>query len=171
MNVPSTTLLSGLFTSATDEWPTPQSFFAQMDLEFGPFDLDVCATPQNTKCAQFFTREQNGLAQEWAPRRCWMNPPYGRTIGDWMRKALEESRRGAFVVCLVPARTDTAWWHEFAAKGEVRFIRGRIRFEGGKSNAPFPSAVVVFRPDNPPRERPAVAGTLDGVVGSLDGEE
>lgn len=73
-----------------------------------------------------------------------MNPPYGRTIGAWMRKAYEESLKGAVVVCLVPARTDTAWWHDYAAKGKVRFLRGRLKFEGAKANAPFPSALVVF---------------------------
>lgn len=73
-----------------------------------------------------------------------MNPPYGREIGAWMRKAYDESRRGAVVVCLVPARTDTTWWHEFAVKGRVTFVRGRLKFNGHKSGAPFPSAVVVF---------------------------
>lgn len=146
MSVHSSSLLAGLFTSATDEWPTPRAFFDQMAAEFGPLDLDVCATPENAKCARFFTRVDDGLAQQWAPARCWMNPPYGRTIGAWMAKAWQESQRGALVVCLVPARTDTAWWHDYAAKGQVRFLRGRLRFEGGKHSAPFPSAVVVFHP-------------------------
>lgn len=148
MSVHSSSLLAGLFTSASDEWPTPRSFFDQMVTEFGPLDLDVCATPENAKCARFFTRADDGLAQQWAPSRCWMNPPYGRTIGAWMAKAWQESQRGALVVCLVPARTDTAWWHDYAAKGQVRFLRGRLRFEGGKHSAPFPSAVVVFHPAN-----------------------
>jgi len=77
-----------------------------------------------------------------------MNPPYGRVIGDWMRKAYEESQRGALVVCLVPARTDTAWWHDYAAKGDVTFIRGRLKFGDGKNSAPFPSALVVLKPQN-----------------------
>lgn len=76
-----------------------------------------------------------------------MNPPYGRTIGDWMRKAYESSQNGATVVCLVPARTDTVWWHDYAMRGEIEFIKGRLRFNGHKNSAPFPSAVVVFRPD------------------------
>ena len=146
--VPSTRLFAGLYSSATDEWPTPRAFFDLMAAEFGPLDLDVCATPENAKCARFYTRDDDGLAQPWAPARCWMNPPYGRTIGAWMAKAWQEAQRGALVVCLVPARTDTAWWHDCAAKGQVRFLRGRLRFEGGKSNAPFPSAVVVFHPAN-----------------------
>lgn len=136
------------FMSQTVEWATPQDFFDKVNAEFGPFTLDVCATPQNAKCAEFFTAEQDGLRQEWAPRRCWMNPPYGRVIGDWMRKAYEESKRGATVACLVPARTDTAWWHDYAVHGKIRFIRGRLKFGGGKANAPFPSALIVFT-ENP----------------------
>ena len=132
------------FLSRTVEWATPQDFFDAANAEFGPFTVDVCATPQNAKCAEFFTAEQDGLRQEWAPRRCWMNPPYGREIGGWMRKDYEESKRGATVVCLVPARTDTAWWHDYAAHGKIRFIRGRLKFGSGKANAPFPSALVVF---------------------------
>lgn len=132
------------FSSATEMWATPQGFFDCLDTEFG-FQVDVCAIAENAKCARFFTPEEDGLAQEWAGI-CWMNPPYGRTIGHWMRKAYESSQAGATVVCLVPARTDTAWWHEYAMKGEIRFIRGRLKFGGHKNSAPFPSAVVVFRP-------------------------
>lgn len=76
-----------------------------------------------------------------------MNPPYGREIGDWMRKAYQScNQNGALVVCLVPARTDTAWWHDYAMKGEIRFLRGRLKFGGAETNAPFPSALVIFRP-------------------------
>jgi phage N-6-adenine-methyltransferase len=132
------------FSSATEMWATPQGFFDGLHAEFG-FQVDVCAISENAKCARFFTPEEDGLAQEWAGI-CWMNPPYGRTIVHWMRKAYESSQAGATVVCLVPARTDTAWWHEYAMKGEIRFIRGRLKFGGHKNSAPFPSAVVVFRP-------------------------
>jgi phage N-6-adenine-methyltransferase len=132
------------FSSATEMWATPQEFFDGLDTEFG-FQMDVCAIAENAKCARFFTPQENGLAQEWSGV-CWMNPPYGRAIGHWMRKAYESSQAGATVVCLVPARTDTAWWHEYAMKGEIRFIRGRLKFGGHKNSAPFPSAVVVFRP-------------------------
>lgn len=131
-------------SSATDLWATPQDFFDKLDAEFH-FQVDVCATNDNTKCLSWFTKELNGLAQPWRGV-CWMNPPYGRTIGQWMRKAYESSKTGATVVCLVPARTDTAWWHEFAMKGEIRFIRGRLKFGGHNNTAPFPCAVVVFRP-------------------------
>ena len=131
------------FTSETDAWETPQSFFRSLDEEFR-FDLDVCATEKNAKCARYFTPEQDGLKQKWAGR-CWMNPPYGRTIDLWMAKAHQSAREGAVVVCLVPARTDTAWWHDFAMKGEIRFIRGRLKFGGHCNSAPFPSAIVIFR--------------------------
>lgn len=131
-------------SSATEMWATPQDFFDGLNREFG-FDLDVCAVAGNAKCASFFTPEQDGLSQQWRGV-CWMNPPYGRTIGDWMRKAYESSLDGATVVCLVPARTDTRWWHEYASRGEVRFIRGRLKFGDAKTSAPFPSAVVVFHP-------------------------
>ncbi len=87
----------------------------------------------------------DGLALTWLGT-CWMNPPYGRKIGQWVRKAYESSLLGATVVCLLPARTDTAWWHDYVVKGEIRFLRGRLKFGGQKNSAPFPSAVVVYRP-------------------------
>lgn len=132
------------FSSQTDLWATPQVFFDRYDAQFN-FTLDVCASPENAKCARFFTQADDGLAQDWVGS-CWMNPPYGRTIGKWMRKAYESSLAGATVVCLVPARTDTRWWHDYAMKGEIEFIKGRLKFGGSKDNAPFPSAVVVFTP-------------------------
>lgn len=133
------------FSSSTDEWPTPRAFFDAVVAEFGQFDLDPCATSESAKAASFYTKDDDGLVQKWRGR-VWMNPPYGRTIGAWMRKAYESALDGCFVVCLVPARTDTAWWHDYAAKGEVRFIRGRLKFGDAKNSAPFPSALVVFRP-------------------------
>jgi phage N-6-adenine-methyltransferase len=134
------------FSSATDQWSTPPDFFNACNVEFGPFTLDACADATNAKCARYFTKEDDGLAQQWTGR-VWMNPPYGRTIGHWMRKAYESSLAGAVVVCLVPARTDTAWWHDYAlAKGTIRFIRGRLKFGGHANSAPFPSALVVFTP-------------------------
>jgi phage N-6-adenine-methyltransferase len=133
------------FSSATDLWATPQAFFDKYNALFG-FETDVCALPGNAKCQNYFTPEQDGLAQDWRGV-CWMNPPYGRTIKEWVRKAFESARdNGATVVCLLPARTDTAWWHDYCAKGEVHFVRGRLKFGDAKSGAPFPSAVVVFRP-------------------------
>lgn len=134
-------------SSATCEWETPQEFFDRLNARYH-FELDVCATTENAKCERYFTKEQNGLKQEWTGC-CWMNPPYGKEIGDWMRKAYESMLEGATVVCLVPARTDTAWWHDYAMKGKITFIRGRLKFGGQKNSAPFPSAVVVFEGRKP----------------------
>jgi site-specific DNA-methyltransferase (adenine-specific) len=139
-----------MFSSATDQWPTPQAFFDLWAARFA-FDTDVCADADNAKCSRFFSVEDDGLEQSWAPAVCWMNPPYGREIGKWVRKACEESLKGATVVCLLPARTDTAWWHDYVIPhAEVTFVRGRIKFGGAKSGAPFPSAVAVFRPEVTP---------------------
>ncbi len=133
-----------VFKSLSCEWATPQNLFDQLNEEFG-FTLDVCATPENAKCDRFFTIATSGLMQKWKGV-CWMNPPYGPDLKKWMAKAWEQSQQGATVVCLVPARTDTAWWHDFALKGEIRFLRGRLRFGDTRSPAPFPSAVIVLRP-------------------------
>lgn len=133
------------FSSKTDVWATPQNFYDAINEEFS-FNTDVCAIAENAKCPHYFTPEQDGLTQKWSGV-CWMNPPYGRQIRHWMRKAYESSLAGTTVVCLVPARTDTSWWHEWAIRGEVRFIRGRLKFGGAKHSAPFPCALVIFRPD------------------------
>jgi len=133
------------FSSETDMWATPQDFFDKLNFIYS-FTLDPCSTKDNAKCSHFFTEQDNGLNQDWAGHRVFMNPPYGRTIGQWMKKAYEESLKGALVVCLVPARTDTAWWHNFAIKGDIEFLRGRLKFGDAKNSAPFPSAVVVFKP-------------------------
>lgn len=134
--------IESMFSSATDMWETPQDFFDAYNKVYN-FDLDVCATAQNAKCKKYFTKEQDGLKQDWIGN-CWMNPPYGREIIKWMRKAYESSLTGATVVCLVPARTDTIWWHEYAVNGQITFIRGRLKFGSAKNSAPFPSAVVIF---------------------------
>lgn len=132
------------FSSATDVWATPQSLFDELNAEFA-FTLDVCALPENAKCNRYFTPETDGLTQAWLGS-CWMNPPYGRTIGQWVGKAYESALQGATVVCLLPSRTDTQWWHEYVTKAdEVRFVRGRVRFGNATASAPFPSAIVVFR--------------------------
>lgn len=132
----------GMFTSNTDLYATPQDFFNLMNKEFN-FELDVCANAENAKCNKYFTQETDGLQQEWKGV-CWMNPPYGREIGKWIKKAYESSLDGATVVCLVPARTDTKWWHEYCMKGEIRLVKGRLKFGDSKNSAPFPSAVVIF---------------------------
>lgn len=139
-------MTTGLFTSDKCEWETPQDFFERLNVEF-QFDLDVCALPENAKCPQYFTPEDDGLRQEWRGV-CWMNPPYGREIGEWIQKAYESAQAGATVVCLIPSRTDTAWWHDYCMKAsEIRFVRKRIKFGGSAINAPFPSAVVIFTPN------------------------
>lgn len=133
------------FSSNTDLWSTPQEFYDELNKEFN-FELDPCATHENAKCALYYTKDDNGLEKSWRGMRVFMNPPYGREIGLWMKKAWFESTLGSTVVCLVPARTDTIWWHSFviATGAEVRFVKGRLKFGGSKNSAPFPSAVVVF---------------------------
>lgn len=133
-----------MFSSQTDEWETPQWLFDELHKEFN-FTADVCATSQNAKCEHYFTKSQDGLEMDWSGR-CWMNPPYGREIGKWIKKAYEEVQRGVpLVVCLLPSRTDTKWWHDYCMKGEIRFLKGRLKFSGCQYNAPFPNAVVIFR--------------------------
>lgn len=135
----------GVFSSATDEWSTPQDTFDALNKEFG-LTLDVCATKENAKCPEFYDKTDDGLSRSWRGGRCWMNPPYGREIGKWVEKAATGA--ASVVVALLPARTDTRWWHEWIQdKAEVRFIKGRLKFGGHKNSAPFPSAVVIFRPD------------------------
>ena len=131
------------FSSKTDLWYTPEDFYQKYNNVY-KFETDVCATHENAKCENYFTQEVDGLSQDWKGV-CWMNPPYGRTIKNWMKKAYESSLNGSTVVCLVPARTDTTWWHDYAMKGEIEFIKGRLKFGGSKNSAPFPSAVVVFK--------------------------
>lgn len=132
------------FSSQTSEWETPQDLFDRLN-EVYNFELDVCATSQNAKCAKYFTKEIDGLKQEWKGI-CWMNPPYGREIGKWVKKAYESSIKGTTVVCLIPSRTDTKWWHDYVLPyGKIEFLRGRLKFGGCKNSAPFPSAIVVFK--------------------------
>lgn len=141
----------GMKSSNTDLWATPQHFFDTFNEHF-LFDVDVCASPENSKCPKYYTKEDDGLSHRWEGS-CWMNPPYGREIGAWVQKAAESSLKGlATVVCLLPARTDTAWWHDWVVPfGEVIFVRGRLKFGNAKASAPFPSAVVIFRNSNEER--------------------
>jgi site-specific DNA-methyltransferase (adenine-specific) len=135
------------FSQKSNEWATPQDVFDKLDSMFGPFSLDPCATPENAKCERFFTAKEDGIKQDWGTHTVFMNPPYGRQIGRWIAKAYHESLQGAMVVCLIPARTDTAYWHDYVMRaGEVYLLRGRIKFVGSNSSAPFPSCVVVFYP-------------------------
>ena len=135
-----------MFSSATDNWSTPQDFFDKLNDEFH-FTLDVCADETNHKCEHYYTKEIDGLSRPWIGT-IWCNPPYGRKIGQWVRRALFASVAGNTVVMLLPARTDTKWFHDYIYKRdnvEIRFIKGRLKFGGCKNSAPFPSMVVIFR--------------------------
>ena len=134
------------FSSKTNEWETPQDLFDKLSLEFGGFRTDVCATKENTKVIHYFSKEQDGLTQDWTDLDCWMNPPYGREISKWIKKAATGGAKR--VVCLLPSRTDTRWFHDYIyknPKAEIRFLKGRLKFGGGQNSAPFPSMVVIFR--------------------------
>ncbi len=135
-----------MFSSKTDEWSTPQDFFDELNKEFD-FTLDPCATPENAKCEKYYTKEDDGLKQDWSGETVFCNPPYGRAIKDWVKKCYEESKKpNTTVVMLIPARTDTSYFHDYIyhkAK-EIRFIRGRLKFGNAKNSAPFPSMVVIF---------------------------
>lgn len=147
---------ASLYSSRSEEWPTPQSFFDDLNTEFR-FTLDPCATRKNTKCDQHFTKKQDGLQQDWGRHRVFCNPPYGRAMRDWARKCFEASQAGALVVLLAHARTDTRWFHDwvYGKADEIRFVRGRLRFGDGTQSAPFPSLVAVFRPAQCKTRKPA----------------
>ena len=134
------------YSSKTNEWSTPQAFFDELNKEFN-FTLDPCATSENAKCNKYFTVEDDGLKQDWSNDVVFMNPPYGREIKYWVQKAYEESLKGATVVCLIPARTDTAYWHDyiFGKADDIRFLRGRLKFGDSKNPAPFPSAIIIYK--------------------------
>ena len=136
-----------MFSSATDNWSTPQDFFDKLNDEFH-FTLDVCADENNHKCEHYYTKEIDVLSRPWIGT-VWCNPPYGRKIGEWVRRGQISSHIGsATVVMLLPARTDTRWFHDYMynkSNTEIRFIKGRLKFGGCKNSAPFPSMVVIFR--------------------------
>ena len=131
------------FSSESNEWSTPQTFFNELNKEFN-FTLDPCATKENTKCAIFYTMEDDGLSKSWDNEIVFCNPPYGREIKHWVKKASEAT--GGVVVMLIPARTDTTYFHDYIYnKAEIRFIRGRLKFGGHTNSAPFPSMIVIFK--------------------------
>lgn len=137
----------GRWHSRGSDWSTPQGLFNKLNAEFN-FTLDVCASDWNAKCEKYFTEEQDALKQDWGNNVCWMNPPYGKVLKQWIEKAFQSSLNGADVVCLVPSATDLEWWHKFAMKGEIRFIRSRPRFvtKEGKWQQTFsPSTILIFR--------------------------
>lgn len=134
------------YSSKSNEWATPQNLFDELNDEFN-FTLDPCATDENAKCSKYFTIEDDGLSKDWSNDVVFMNPPYGREIKKWIKKAYEESLNGVTVVCLIPARTDTTYWHDFIfdKADDIRFLRGRLKFGNSKNSAPFPSAIVVYQ--------------------------
>lgn len=136
---------SVMFSSKSDDWATPQFLFDDLNREFH-FTLDPCASISNAKCPKFFTINDDGLTKSWAGENVFCNPPYGRTIGMWVKKAFIESRNPSTkVVMLLPARTDTTWFHNYIYHiAEVRFIKGRLKFGLSKNSAPFPSMIIVF---------------------------
>lgn len=135
-----------MFSSETDLWATPQDLFDELN-EIYSFETDVCAVPENAKCSRYFTPEMDGLKQEWSGS-CWMNPPYGREISKWVKKAFESSRLpDTIIVALLPARTDTKWFHDYIYgkyRVNITFIKGRLKFGNCTNSAPFPSMIVVF---------------------------
>tara|TARA_R110002020_G_scaffold473393_1_gene702565 strand:+ start:973 stop:1464 length:492 start_codon:yes stop_codon:yes gene_type:complete len=135
-----------MFSSDSSDWETPKDFFERLNRSFR-FTLDPCCTPKTTKCPSFFTKDHDGLSKSWAGHRVFMNPPYGRGIKKWIKKAYEEgSKPQTIVACLIPARTDTKYWHEYCMKAdEIYFVKGRLKFGDSPNAAPFPSAVVVSR--------------------------
>ena len=148
---------STLFSSRRQDWATPTDLYRDLDEEFH-FTLDACAQPETAKCERYFTPDDDGLAQDWGRERVWCNPPYNELYA-WLAKGDESSQRGALVVFLIPARTDTRAWHEHVMHAsEIRFIQGRLRFGNSKNSAPFPSALVIFRP---PITRPVQLSLFD----------
>lgn len=141
------TINKGLFSSNSDEWTTPQDFYDKLNKRFN-FSLDPCATAENAKCDKYFTIEDDGLKQDWSGFRVFCNPPYGRKISKWVEKCYHEAQKGTFIVMLIPARTDTAYFHDYIYhKADIKFIRGRLKFGNAEQGAPFPSMVVIYNND------------------------
>lgn len=135
-----------MFSSNTDQWATPQDFFNELNKEF-EFTLDPCADDKNHKCERYFTNKEDGLLQDWRGHHVFCNPPYGRQIYKWVEKCYTEgTKEKTVVVMLIPARTDTKYFHDFIMhRAEIRFVKGRLKFGGSKTGAPFPSMIVIFR--------------------------
>ena len=134
-----------MFSSEDETWATPQEFFNSLNNEF-KFTLDPCCSVETAKCSKFYTEKEDGLIQDWQGETVFCNPPYGKKIKDWVKKCYFESKKPlTTVVMLIPARTDTSYFHDFIYnKSEIRFIRGRLKFGDSKNGAPFPSMVVIF---------------------------
>lgn len=135
-----------MFSSKSNDWSTPQDFFNELNDEFH-FDIDLCADESNHKCDKYFSISDNSLEQDWEGFTGFCNPPYGKEIKDWVRKAYYEGRKpNTTIVMLIPARTDTVYFHKYIYnKAEIRFIKGRLKFGDSKNSAPFPSMVVIYK--------------------------
>lgn len=138
--------LKGCFMSESNEWATPQDFFDELDKEFH-FTLDPCSTEENHKCDKYYTKETDGLSQNWGGERAFVNPPYGKDINKWVEKCYREGTKdNTLVVMLIPSRTDTRYFHDYIyQRCEIRFVKGRLKFGDGKASAPFPSMLVIYR--------------------------
>jgi len=137
-----------MFSSNSQEWETPQKLFDEYNQKHN-FEIDLAATPQNAKCPKFFTKDDDALTKPWDFKSAWCNPPYGRGVGEWVKKAAEESRKyKSKIVMLLPVRTDTKWFHNYIfcprSNCTIIYIKGRLKFGGHQNSAPFPSMVVIF---------------------------
>jgi len=135
-----------MFSSKKTDWATPQAFYDELNLEYN-FTLDPCCSTQTAKCQKYYTEEDDGLSKDWGGETVFMNPPYGRGIDKWIKKAYNEGmKKDTTVVCLIPARTDTKYWHDYCMRAkEIFFVKGRLKFSSSQNSAPFPSAIIVFR--------------------------
>lgn len=145
-----------MFSNKNNAWCTPRDFFNKLNQEFN-FNLDPCCMPKSALCIKYFTPEEDGLKQNWGGYTVFVNPPYGREIGKWVKKSYEESNKpNTIIVMLIPSRTDTRYFHNYILnKAELRFIKGRLKFvdmdyagdekDRKMSPAPFPSMLVIFR--------------------------
>ncbi len=152
-----------------DDWGTPQDQFDRLDAEVGGFDIDVCADARNHKCEKYWTIEEDGLSQAWVMGLYhFMNPPYGRTIGKWIRKAADSADAGAIVYAVIPCRTDARWWGDVMRATEIRFIKGRLHYDDAPNAAPFPSCIVVWgTPRKPGFENTPAISWVDSKTGEV----
>lgn len=139
-----------MFSHNSNEWQTPRSLFDELNKEFN-FTLDPCSTHENHKCEKYYTKEDDGLSKNWFGEVVFVNPPYGKQIGTWVKKCYEEYLKGTKVVMLIPSRTDTKFFHQYIWKiADIRFIKGRLKFVNPniekQNSAPFPSMIVIYDP-------------------------
>lgn len=140
------TINNALYSSAKEDWETPPELFNELNKEFN-FKCDLAANADNHKCDKYYSGYNSSLNCRWMPfdGPFWLNPPYGRDIKKWVKKAYEESKLGAKIVCLLPSRTGAAWFQDYVlGKAEIRFLRGRLKFVGAKHSAPFDSVIAIY---------------------------